>query len=235
METLLQHSCLRTALYYCFNIGSRILSLLAFQKSIIIEFPDKYKFYVNHLLDFLHAGLYNEPKTFNFIKEQIKNARVLVDVGANIGGYAIRAAKYCKVYAIEPLPRNYKILKINEKLNNIKINSFNLAAGNKNGKIKLYYESGKWGLPSIKYKQREFIEVDMKPLDQIINEESIDLIKIDVEGGEDLVLEGARDCLKRTKMVIIERNEFLPNAYKILREEGFKLRKLLDNNILFTK
>jgi hypothetical protein len=32
-------------------------------------------------------------------------------------------------------------------------------------------------------------------------------MKIDVEGAEDLVLEGARDCLKRTKMVIIERSD----------------------------
>ena len=73
-------------------------------------------------------------------------------VGANIGGYTIRAAKYCKVYAIEPLPRNYEILKINEKLNNVKINSFNLAAGKERGKIKLYYERGAYGTPSIKRK-----------------------------------------------------------------------------------
>jgi FkbM family methyltransferase len=44
----------------------------------------------------------------------------------------------------------------------------------------------------------------MKPLDEIINEESIDLMKIDAEGVEDLVLEGAKNLLKRTKMVIIE-------------------------------
>ena len=68
----------------------------------------------------------------------------------------------------------------------------------------------------------------MKPLDEIINEESIDLIKIDVEGAEDLVLEGARNCLKRTKIVIIERSESFPRAYKILKEENFKLRKFLD-------
>jgi FkbM family methyltransferase len=97
------------------------------------------------------------------------------------------------------LTRNYKILKINEKLNNVKINSFNIAAGKERGKIKLYYTQGNWGRPSIKYKQNYFIEVEMKPLDEIINEESVDLIKIDVEGAEDLVLEGARDCLKRTK------------------------------------
>jgi FkbM family methyltransferase len=41
-------------------------------------------------------------------------------------------------------------------------------------------------------------------LDEIINEESIDLMKIDAEGVEDLVLEGAKNLLKRTKMVIIE-------------------------------
>jgi FkbM family methyltransferase len=168
---------------------------------------------------------------------QVKNSKTFVDVGANIGGYAIRAAKYCKVYAIEPLPRNYKILKINEKLNNVKINSFNIAAGNKNGKVKLYYKIGDWGKPSIKREFNEFIEVEMKPLDEIINEESIDLIKIDVEGVEDLVLEGARNLLNRTKMIIIEKNkESFSNAYKILKEEGFRPKEILDRcNILFIK
>jgi FkbM family methyltransferase len=222
-------------LYYYFDAGSRILSLLALEKSIVIEFPDKCKFFANRLEDYVHAGLYNELKTFNFIKEKIKNARVFADVGANIGGYSIRAAKYCKVYAIEPLPRNYKILKINEKLNNVKINSFNLAVGKERGKVKLYYDPRDYGIPSIKRKQNYFIEVEMKPLDEIINEESIDLIKIDVEGAEDLVLEGARNCLKRTKMVIIERSESFPKAYRILKEENFKLRKFLDHNVLFTK
>jgi FkbM family methyltransferase len=180
-----------------------------------------------------------EPETFKFIMQTIKNCKVFIDVGAYIGGYSIRAAKCCKVYAIEPLPANYKILKINEKLNNVKINSFNIAAGKEKGKIKLYYRPEHYFSPSIKYKYKEFIEVEMKPLDEIINEESIDLIKIDVEGAEDLVLEGARNCLKRTKMVIIERSESLSKAYRILKEEGFKLVKILDENtvanLLFIK
>jgi FkbM family methyltransferase len=226
---------LKFTLYYCFDIRSQILSLLALEKSILIEFPDKCKFYMNHLQDYVFGGLYNEPETFKFIMKKIKNCKVFVDVGANIGGYSIRAAKYCKVYAIEPLPRNYKILKINEKLNNVKINSFNITTGNKNGKVKLFYEPGAFFVPSIKRELKEFIEVEMKPLDEIINEESIDLIKIDVEGAEDLVLEGARNCLKRTKMVIIEESDSFPKAYKILKEEGFKLRKFLDYNVLFIK
>ena len=225
-------------LYHCgFNISSKTLSRLIQERPVIIEFYNDSKFYVNHLLDYLHAGLQYETKTLIFFKEQIENAKVFVDVGANIGGYTIRAAKYCKVYAIEPLPRNYKILKINEKLNNVKINSFNIAAGNKNGKIKLFYELGHYGRPSIKRNYKKFVEVEMKPLDEIINEGSIDLIKIDVEGAEDLVLEGARNCLKITKMVIIEYNDdSILKSYKILKEEGFILSGILDNNnYLFVK
>jgi FkbM family methyltransferase len=219
-----------------YNISDQLLSLLLNEKPLIFKSYDKCKFVITHPADFMNIGLYyHELETFKFIMKQIKNCKVFVDVGANIGGYAIRVAKYCKVYAIEPLPRNYKILKINEKLNNVKINSFNIAAGNKNGKVKLYYTPVNWGLSTIKYVRNYFVEVEMKPLDEIVNEESIDLMKIDVEGAEDLVLEGARNCLRRTKIVIIERSESFPKAYRILKEEGFKLRKFLDHNALFTK
>jgi FkbM family methyltransferase len=203
---------------------------------IIFKFLDGTTFLLFNVGDFISVSLSNEPETFKFIMKQIKNCKVFVDVGTNIRGYAIRAAKYCKVYAIEPLPRNYKILKINEKLNNVKINSFNIAAGNKNEKVKLYYTPRKWDEPSIKQEQNYFVEVEMKPLDEIINEESIDLMKIDVEGAEDLVLEGARNCLRRTKMLIIKYHKHsIFNVYKILKEEGFSYKKILDNNILFTK
>jgi FkbM family methyltransferase len=203
---------------------------------ITFKFLDGTTFLLFNVSDFISASLNNEPETFKFIMKQIKNCKVFVDVGANIGGYAIRAAKYCKVYAIESLPRNYKILKINEKLNNVKIISFNIAAGKEKGKIKLYYTPGNWDEPSIKHEQNYFAEVEMKPLDEIINEESIDLMKIDVEGAEDLVLEGVKNSLKRTKMVIIEYNKLsILNVYKILKEEGFSYKEILDNNILFTK
>jgi hypothetical protein len=36
-------------------------------------------------------------------------------------------------------------------------------------------------------------------------------------------------------MVIIERSESFPKAYRILKEQDFKLSKILDHNVLFTK
>ena len=219
-----------------FIIMLYLLKIFMKKPYIIFKFLDGTTFLLFNVGDFISVSLSNEPETFKFIMKQIKNSKVFIDVGANIGGYAIRAAKYCKVYAFEPLPRNYKILKINEKLNNVKINSYNLATGNKNGKVKLYYTPRKWDEPSIKQEQNYFVEVEMKPLDEIINEENIDLMKIDVERAEDLVLEGARNCLRRTKMLKIEYHKHsIFNVYKILKEEGFSYKKILDNNILFTK
>jgi len=53
---------LKYALFNCGYIESKSLRLLALEKSIILEFPDKYKFYVNHLLDYLFAGYFMKPK-----------------------------------------------------------------------------------------------------------------------------------------------------------------------------
>jgi FkbM family methyltransferase len=223
-------------LYYCgYDIERKVLYTLSMNKPVVVEFKDKTKFFLKHLLDYFHAGLYYEPKTFNFIMKYLKSSKVFIDVGANIGGYSIRAAKHCKVYAFEPLPRNFNLLKLNEEINNVKINAFNVAASNKKGKIKLYYINGGWGTPSIKRIQRESIEVEMRPIDDIVNEKEIDLIKIDVEGAEDIVLEGAKNCLKRTHVVIIEKSESFINAYKILKSLGFKYKQDLDHNVLFIK
>jgi hypothetical protein len=63
---------LKYVLYYYFDNRGQILSLLALEKSIVIEFPDKCKFFTNRIEDYVHAGLYNEPKTFHFIKEKLK-------------------------------------------------------------------------------------------------------------------------------------------------------------------
>ena len=57
------------------------------------------------------------------LTEELFPGNVVLDLGANIGYYAIMEAKIVgssgKIYAIEPDPRNIEILKKNIKLNNI--------------------------------------------------------------------------------------------------------------------
>ena len=53
----------------------------------------------------------------------------IVDIGANIGAFAIPASKYGKVLAYEPSEENFKLLKMNIALNNANVEAFNCAVG----------------------------------------------------------------------------------------------------------
>jgi len=86
------------------------------------------------------------------------------------------------------------------------------------------------------------IEIRTIKLDSLNYNKPICLLKIDVQGNEINVFKGMSKILKNIRyiifehcpMVIIERSESFPNAYRILKEENFKLRKFLDH-VLFTK
>jgi hypothetical protein len=71
---------LKYALFNCGYIESKTLRLLALEKSIILEFPDKYKFYVNHLLDYCLRGYFMKTKhlfSFKSILEKQKYSLML--------------------------------------------------------------------------------------------------------------------------------------------------------------
>jgi len=105
-------------------------------------------------------------KTYISPKFQILSNDVVVDIGANIGVFNIYAAKKTKnkVYAFEPFPDNYKILKNNifqNKLDNIQ--PYNYAISDYSGIVKLYVtESSAGNLlfdHNIQRKLDKFIEV----------------------------------------------------------------------------
>ncbi len=120
-----------------------------------------------------------EPKTLAFILKSLAEGGVFVDVGANIGGYAIRAAKTSRVYAFEPHPRNFYLLKLNVKLNQRcnNVRAFHTAVSSYLGKAKFYISDyhGRHSLlrSHIEMQQTPLaIEVDVTTLDSILaNEE----------------------------------------------------------------
>lgn len=78
-----------------------------------------------------------EPYTTNLMSTIIKDDDIIIDIGANIGYYALLESKLApdgSVYAIEPVCENFDYLKTNVDLNkctNIKL--FNCALSNKRG------------------------------------------------------------------------------------------------------
>ena len=153
-------------------------------------------------------GIINEIYGYCFYNHffKPKRAHVVVDVGAHIGIYALKAAKLVGnegiVLAFEPETQNFSLLLKNIALNRAKnVIPLKIALANFIGRAKLYIDPNNVGGHSLVYHDREnWREVNVSTLDAIISKlaiEFVDLMKIDVEGGELDVLKGARGLLQR--------------------------------------
>jgi len=166
----------------------------------------------------------------------IKEGDIVVDIGANQGQYTVFLSKLVgqkgKVYAFEPDPRNFLILKHRtRKLKNVIIER--CAVGNKKSKVKFYLDKF-MGMSTI-YKDASAspitcLEIDMISLDDnfLDFKGDIALIKMDVQGSEPLVLDGMKNLIKKVKVLIFE---FWPFGLKVAGFEPFSLiERLISNN-----
>ena len=157
------------------------------------------------LLDFENY----EIKETKLVKKIIKNDMTVIDAGANFGWYSLNFAKLIgnnsksKIYSFEPIPKVYKELNLNIKLNQYKnIKTFNYALGSKNSNVKLgtpYFSFiGSSGATSEFLNFSKKINCKMFKIDTIVKLKKIkkiDFIKADIEGGELNLLKGAEKTL----------------------------------------
>jgi FkbM family methyltransferase len=166
----------------------------------------------------------------------IKEGDMVVDIGANQGQYTIFLSKLVgqkgKVYAFEPDPRNFLILKHRtRKLKNVIIERS--AVGNKKSKVKFYLDKF-MGMSTI-YKDASAFPITCLKIDMIsLNDYFLDfkgdiaLIKMDVQGSEPFVLDGMKDLIKKVKILIFE---FWPFGLKAAGFKPFSLiERLISNN-----
>lgn len=186
----------------------------------------------------LTQGVWEKYET-ELLSSSVKRGDVILDIGANFGYFSIMAAKLVgnegKVYAFEPEPDNYQLLIKNIKLNGYtNIIPIQKAVSNRNGKLKLYLDKINWGGSSFSedniLPQKEgFIEVETTNLDDFFQNEvkdsRVSFIKLDVEGAEGLVLEGADKILQNNDLKILM--EFWPYGLRNLGTDPYKLLKNL--------
>lgn len=139
--------------------------------------------------------------------QQAAQANVIFDLGANVGLYSLLAAAYnprATVHAFEPTPELVDRLRVNlalSRLSNVVVNP--QAVGATNGRIYLHYSSGSDGSnEGMNYVSSSPTDtaVEVTTLDAYCAAhgiEHIDLMKIDIEGGEFDALEGAANLLQR--------------------------------------
>ncbi|PJZ45519.1 FkbM family methyltransferase [Leptospira brenneri] len=138
----------------------------------------------------------------------LKNS-VCFDVGANIGYWSkflVEIIGVRELHAFEPDPITFKILKKNiTSGNNIFINES--AVGESSGTIELYIDPHHSGDNRPLFVEgRESISVPSYSLDDYIAKmdlESVDLIKIDIQGGEIPALKGAYKSICRYRPIMI--------------------------------
>ncbi|CCY25228.1 uncharacterized protein BN676_01805 [Brachyspira sp. CAG:484] len=211
------------------NIGSILFFVPQYDKDLIQRYiVERNKFFEQNIL-------------LELLEYIPKHDAVILDIGANIGNHTLYWAALCDaktVYSFEPVKSTFDILSKNISLNNLenKVKLFNIGLSDEicYADVSAYYETNIGGI-SVKKSSLGKLKLDM--LDNIkIEEDRVDFIKIDVEGHELCVLNGAMNTLKKYSPKIFVETGNLNAVTELLKPLGYKIKKEFENNnYLFIK
>lgn len=197
------------------NLLRNIIKKIAEKSTIQVVF-NNFKVYVS-LNSALESKVifneYDEMIILDLIKKYATAGYDFIDVGANIGLHSLTASKansLIEIFSFEPEPDNFLSFIKNIGLNEFKnIRPFCLGLGNVNTVISMNINEG-WnkGKHSIKVNFNDCktkINIPITQLDDfsqnILSNQLI--VKVDVEGFEKEVLEGAKEVLNQTENVVL--------------------------------
>jgi FkbM family methyltransferase len=189
-------------------------------------------------------------------KRLAQQAEIIFDVGANVGLYSLLAAEanpQAQIHAFEPTREILTILQSNIELNgieNITVNA--VGVGSHAGKAILRQDKGSDGanegtnfvVDTETMSQTSDRFVSLMPLDDYCEQQGldrIDLIKMDIEGGEYQALMGAQRLLRAQRIgcLFIEFAEWaaqrsgssLSQLRTLLEENGYSLNRLTSRGL----
>ncbi len=175
-----------------------------------------------------------EADTRAWCRRLVRPGMIVLDIGAHIGYYTRLFSEWVKdegsVLAFEPCPENYAVLQFNLRTHRFKnVRLFDKAVSSEDGRALLFISPGhsNHSLMAGYTESQGQVEVETVALDSFLPRYQIarvDFVKIDVEGGEVLVLEGMRQTVRRSLPSLHMIVEYNPVA---LRAGGYPPRALL--------
>ena len=196
----------------------------------------------NGLTIYTNEGVDSSTVAVVFLKNEYgvsHKTDTIIDIGANIGVYSlISAKKYkSKVYAYEPMPQSFSLLKKNIELNKLqsKVKYHKLAVAKTNEKRR-FYNTGSSPFNSLYTKGKDYVEVECTTLKDIFKDNNIktcDILKIDCEGAEYEILYNTPDSiLAKIKEIRMEYHKIeggekdnVNDLKKYLQDKGFSVTK----------
>ena len=193
----------------------------------------------------LHFGVYEKAET-RFFQSACRDGMTFLDVGANLGYYTALATRAVgpngRVLAVEPDPDSFGYLEQTIAANAVgNVQAFPVAASDAPATLPLYISTDNRGDNRLyaSGEDRPQVEVTARPLDALLREnkiDTVDLIKIDVQGYEPKVIAGLRETIAASPNLTLltefwpqgideageDANEFL----QTLRELGLTLHEL---------
>lgn len=199
-------------------------------------FPETDKIEFNYMgkrltfFGFLENGwIYYELVNFEYNKLNFKN-RVVLDIGANSGAtsifFILNGAKY--VYALEPMPKTYSLLKENIDINRLKevICPLNYGIGEPS-QINLNIDVSGQGANINSAITKSGKPVEIKTLASVIEKYNIEncVVKMDCEGCEyEALLSLDTNTMRHISEIILEYHYGYLNLKKFLEENGYNVK-----------
>lgn len=195
-------------------------------------------------LELATREIYEPVETDLFLKN-LPRGGVVLDIGANIGYYTLIAARLVgpqgRVYAFEPDPSNFQLLKKNVEANGYRnVVLVNKAVAQKTGTLRLFRNEVNLGDHRIYDSKdgRPSIAVAAVALDDFFKkiDKPVQFIKMDIQGAEASALDGMRGLIRKNRSLKLV-TEFSPKSLKTcgsdpgkflrnLGEMGFRIQEI---------
>jgi FkbM family methyltransferase len=185
--------------------------------------------YSKAIIDFFRVNLSHDIVSKS---DLLNSSSIVIDVGGELGGFAIKIyEKYTSIiYIFEPHPDCVKILK--EKFTDNKIRIFSYGLGSKNQIARL--SSREMGSSiyekSPGYEKSYKFEIEIRDIKEIFSElslDDVDLIKINIEGGEYELLPRMIETgiINKCKIIRIQFHDWFPDSFAMRKRIVKQLAK----------
>jgi FkbM family methyltransferase len=161
-----------------------------------------------------------------FLLHVLRPGEVFVDVGANVGAYTVLASAVvgAACVSIEPAADSYALLERNIRINSIGhlVNATCCAAGKCDETRKFTVARG----PRSSFVSDEYVgqsvEVVVRPLDTLLADQPTTMWKVDVEGSELEVLEGATHAIASPSLLAVILEAHNTEIVQFMQSFGFE-------------